>query len=124
MKKLASFEFFVGIVGLVLWVLHVLCGINIFWVVLPMVFMGVCAIPFWFARKQFSIPEGFEASFKKNNIITLIVALVIAVIAYFGINPTGKAGGWDVWAYFVYYAFIFCHGAGLFFAYNKFLKKK
>ena len=124
MKKQALFEICLGVVGLVLWVIYALCDMHIFWLVLPMVLTGVLAIPLWFYREKFAVPEDFKPAFKKNNILSLIYTVVMAVIAYFSINPSGIVNGWDIWAYFVFYAFAFCHGAGLFVAYNKYLKKK
>lgn len=124
MKKQAHFEICLGVIGLILWVLYILCDMHIFWLVLPMVLTGVLAIPLWFYREKFAVPEDFKPAFKKNNILSLIYTVVMAVIAYFSINPSGIVNGWDIWAYFVFYAFAFCHGAGLFVAYNKYLKKK
>lgn len=125
MKKQALFEICLGVVGLILWVMYALGGIELlFWVVVPMVLVGFVGILFWYNRKEFAVPEDFKPAFKKNNIIALVLALVIAVIAYLSINPSVVVNGWNLWVYFVVYAFSFCHGAGLFVAYNKYLKKK
>lgn len=124
MKKRAIFEYCVGATGLLMWVIYVLFHVHVFWVVLPSVLAGVCVIPQFFKHETLTVPEGFKSAFKKNNIITFIISLVIAAIAFFAIEPSGKVDGWDLWVYFVAYAFVFCHGSGLLVAYRDFIKKK
>lgn len=118
MKKIALFEFCVGLIGIILWVLLLLQSMPYQWLPLPFALSGIIVIALWPKRQEFAVPDGFKSSFKKNNIISLILTIFIVVISLISIGFQKFHGHWDVWVYYVVYVLLFAHGGGLYSSYQ------